>query len=116
MMGGSTMKAACKLLAGLAVVFTLVVVAQAQDKKEKTVTGKLVCGKCTLNETGKCSNVLQVKEGDKTVNYFLDDKGKGETYHKGVCAPNSEKEATVTGTVTTKDGKKHIKASKVDVK
>ena len=58
--------------------------AQAQDKDVK-VTGTLVCGKCKLKETAKCTNVLQVKDGDKVVKYFLADKGNGEEYHEGVC-------------------------------
>jgi hypothetical protein len=104
----------------LAALFALMLVTglQADDKKadkEVTLKGMLVCGKCTLKETDACSNVLQVKDGDKTVNYYIDDKGKAETYHKGICPPNSMKEATVTGVVTEKDGKKHIKASKVEV-
>ena len=88
----------------------------AGEKKGKEVTlkGDLVCGKCTLKETDKCSNVLQVKEKDKTVNYFLKDKGKKETYHS--CAPDSKKEATVTGVVTTVKGKKFITPTNVEVK
>jgi hypothetical protein len=110
------------MLVGLLAIFAVVAITQAEDKKEDkkgkevTLKGTLVCGKCTLKETTDCSNVLQVKEGGKTVNYYLDDKGKKEPYHKGICPPDSMKDATVTGTVTEKDGKKHIKATKVDVK
>ena len=88
----------------------------AGEKKDKEVTlkGAIVCGKCTLKETDKCSNVLQVKKGDKTVNYYLKDKGKKEKYH--ACAPDSQKEATVTGVVTIVKGKHYITATKVDVK
>ena len=92
--------------------------APAQEKKgeKKTLEGKLVCGKCKLNESKACSNVLVVKEGDKEVKYYLKDKGKGETYHK--CA--GEKEVKVTGTVTTvkEDGeeKKVITDAKVEDK
>ena len=50
----------------------------AEDKKEVKLTGTMVCGKCALKETAKCVNVLQVKEGDKVVNYYLEDKGNGE--------------------------------------
>ena len=82
--------------------------------KEGTLKGAIVCGKCTLKETDKCSNVLQVKVKDKTVNYFLKDKGKKEKYHS--CAPDSQKEATVTGVVTTVKGKKYITPSKVELK
>ncbi len=91
-------------------------VARAEDKKEVKLTGTLVCGKCSLKETPKCSNVLQVKEGDKMVNYLLDDKGNGETYHEGVCGGEKVEDVTVTGTVTEKDGKKSVKPTKVETK
>jgi hypothetical protein len=81
---------------------------------DETKSGTLVCGKCALKETDKCSNVLQVKEGDKTVNYYLEDKGKGEDYHDKVC--QAKKEATVTGTIKEKDGKKWITNAKVEFK
>jgi hypothetical protein len=91
-------------------------VATAEEKKETKLTGTLVCGKCTLKETPKCSNVLQVKEGDKTVNYFLDDQGNKEAYHEGVCGGEKVEGVTVTGTVSEKDGKKWIKPTKVETK
>ena len=91
-------------------------VASAEDKKEVKLTGALVCGKCTLKTTPKCSNVLQVKEGDKLVNYFLDDKGNAESYHEGVCGGDKVEGVTVSGTVTEKDGKKWVKPTKVETK
>ena len=86
--------------------------ARAEDKEVK-VTGSLVCGKCNLKETAKCSNVLQVKEKDKVVNYYLTDKGNGESYH--VCGGDKVENVTVTGTVTEKDGKKTVKPTKVEL-
>src|SRR5439155_8433999 len=91
-------------------------VASAEDKKEVKLTGTLVCGKCSLKETPKCSNVLQVKEGDKTVNYFLDDQGAKEAYHEGVCGGDKVEGVTVIGTVSEKDGKKYVKPTKVETK
>jgi Family of unknown function (DUF6370) len=91
-------------------------VARAEDKKEVKLTGTLVCGKCTLKTTEKCSNALQVKEGDKLVNYLLDDQGAKESYHEGVCGGDKVEGVTVTGTVTEKDGKKFIKPTKVETK
>ncbi|MBX9582355.1 MAG: hypothetical protein K2X87_18795 [Gemmataceae bacterium] len=85
------------------------------DDKEVKVKGTLVCGKCNLKETAKCSNVLQVKDGTKTVNYYLTDKGNGETYHEGVCGGDKVENVTVTGTVSEKDGKKTIKPTKVEL-
>src|SRR5207237_353390 len=82
---------------------------------EGKLTGSLMCGKCSLKNTPKCSNVLQVKEGDKLVNYIIDDKGNGEDYHEPVCGDGKVEGVTVTGTVSEKDGKKYVKASKVNL-
>ena len=87
------------------------------DDKEMKVTGTLVCAKCKLNLEGvtTCTNALQVKEGDKTVTYLLDDKGNKEEYHEGVCGGGEVKDVTVTGKLTEKDGKKTIKPTKVEL-
>lgn len=95
---------------------TVAPVAIGEPAKEVKLTGTLVCGKCNLKTTAKCSNVLQVKDGDKVVSYFLEDKGNGEPYHEGVCGGDKVEGVTVTGVVTEKDGKKSIKASKVATK
>jgi hypothetical protein len=110
------MRKALAMLAALAVVLALVGSVGADDK-EVTVKGTLVCGKCTWKEKGvtECTNVLQVKEGDKTVNYFIKDTGKGESYHKAICPAGKKAEAEVKGKVTEKDGKKWIEG-KVTVK
>jgi hypothetical protein len=106
--------AAVVVTAGL---WALGAVATAEDKKETKLTGTMVCGKCSgLKLTEKCSNVLQVKEGDKTVNYILDDKGHSEDYHEHVCGDGKLEGVSVTGTVSEKDGKKYIKPTKVDIK
>jgi hypothetical protein len=58
----------------------------AEDaKKEVTLKGTLVCAKCKLKMEGvkKCTNALQVKEGEKTVTYILDDKGMEEDDREG---------------------------------
>ncbi len=111
------MKAAWSMLAGLVAVLALVAGLQADDKgKEVTLKGTMVCGKCTLKETDKCTNVLQVKENGKTVNYYIKDEGNKASYHKPICPAGKKQEATVTGTVTEKDGKKWITAKKVDTK
>jgi hypothetical protein len=67
-----------------------------------------------LKKTAACSNVLRVKADGKTVDYYLDDKGKNEVYHKNCCACTKDTaaaKATVTGVVTEKDGKNLLKAS-----
>src|SRR5262249_10572598 len=109
------MRKLCATYAVFALVFC--VNARAEEKAaEVTLKGKLVCGKCTVKVCKDCTNVLQVEKDGKTIDYFLDDKGKAESYHKAICPPGKSSEATVTGVVTEKDGKKWIKPSKVEVK
>ena len=101
-------------LAALALVFPAFAVDPEPGKKEVKLTGTLVCGKCKLGEGTKCTNVLQVKEGEKTVKYYLDDKGIREEYH--VCGGDEKPGVTVTGVLTEKDGKKVVKPTKVEEK
>lgn len=84
------------------------------DPKEVKLEGTMVCGKCKLKETDECSNVVQVKEGDKTVTYYLKDKGGKETYHDDCCKASVKVKVT-GGTVTEKDGKKWLEGAKVEV-
>lgn len=87
-------------------------------EKETTFAGTLVCAKCGLKEPGvkKCTNALQVKNGEMTITYFLDDEGSKSTYHEGLCGGGTKEGAKVTGVVSEKDGKRWIKASKVEEK
>jgi cytochrome c-type biogenesis protein CcmH/NrfF len=82
------------------------------DKKATKLEGKLVCSKCKLSETEACGNALVVKDGDKTITYYLSDKGKAEKYHK--CS--GEADAVVTGKVVEKEKKKYIEDAKVEKK
>src|SRR5437667_1684041 len=106
------MKTFVSLLAGCVVVL-LAAAIFAQDKgKEVTLKGTLLCAKCSLGKTAECTTAIQVKEGDKTVTYYLDDKGAGEEHHEPICG-GAKKEGTVVGTVQEKQGQKYIKPSKV---
>ena len=90
--------------------------AEEKDKdkpKEVTLKGTILCAKCVLKETKTCTTAIQVKEGDKVVTYYLDDKGHKEDYHEKVCG-GDKAEGSVTGVVVEKDGKKWIKPSKVE--
>jgi Family of unknown function (DUF6370) len=106
------MKAVASLLAVTAL-FALCLVVRADDKKEVTVKGTILCAKCVLKETSKCQTAIKVKEDGKDVVYYLDDKGAAEDYHENVCGGGTA-EGSVTGVVTEKDGKKWIKPSKVE--
>jgi hypothetical protein len=101
------------LLAGLAFAGATLT-ALADDSKETTITGNMVCGKCTLHETKTCQNVVQVTEAGATVNYYLKQNDVSKGAHAAVCHGDTEK-VTVTGTVNEKDGKKILTPTKIDV-
>ena len=60
------MKTIAKL--GLAVALVVGLVAGATAGDEMTLTGKVMCAKCTLKKADakECQDVLVVKDGDKT--------------------------------------------------
>ncbi len=104
---------------GLAVVVVAGTNSTAQDKVEKkttTVEGKLVCTKCTLNETKGCEHAVKVKDGGKEVTYYLvkATEKNFKDYHGKVCPAGSDLAVKVTGVVSEKDGKKLINAAKVE--
>ncbi len=105
------MRNACKLALCLAAVLGFLALAQADDKKEETLTGTITCAKCDLKVKGQrtCHTVIKVKD---TVYWF--DKDSSKKYHKPIC--QEAKEGTVTGTVSEKDSKKWVKVSKVEFK
>jgi hypothetical protein len=111
------MKVVKTLAAAAAVLFALALVARADkaDTKEVTVKGAFVCTKCTLKETDDCGDAIQVKDGDKTVTYYIKDNGKAEDYHKKFCTAKGVT-GSVTGVVTEDKGKKYITPSKDGVK
>jgi Family of unknown function (DUF6370) len=83
--------------------------------KEVTITGKMVCGKCTLHITKECQDVVQVEKDGKTVNYFLKMNAVGKKAHDPVCDSGSSEKVTVTGTVEEKDGKMMMTPTKIKV-
>jgi hypothetical protein len=85
----------------------------AADDSDVTLTGTLVCGKCKLEITKSCQNVLQVEKDGKTVNYFLTQNKVSKDFHHEICKNDGEK-VTVTGTVKEEDGKQTMVASKIE--
>ena len=85
------------------------------DKKpagpEVTLSGEMVCGKCTLNETKKCQNVLKVTEAGKETKYYLAQNEAAKTNHEHVCSAPAK--ATVKGVVSEDAGKKVLTASEI---
>jgi hypothetical protein len=82
--------------------------------KAITITGSMVCGKCTLHETASCQNVVQVTKDGKTVSYYLVQNDTSKGAHGAICGGSSEK-VIVTGTVEEKDGKEVMTPTKIEV-
>ncbi len=83
--------------------------------KEVTITGSMVCGKCTLHLTKECQNVVQVQKDGKTINYFLTQNDVSEAAHDPICDPGNSEKVTVTGTVKKMDGKETMTPTKIEV-
>ena len=109
------MKAVKMLALGATVLCAMALTLRAADTKEVTVKGTIVCTKCALKETADCGNAIQVKDGDKTVTYYIKDDGKAADYHGKFCT-NKGVAGSVTGVVSEADGKKYITPSKDGVK
>jgi hypothetical protein len=105
------MKMVAKLALALALVVGLVAVANAGD--ETTMTGNIMCAKCALKKADakECQDVLVVKAGDKTSEYYVVKNEVSKAFGH-VC--KDEKPAVVTGTVSEKDGKSWISATKME--
>jgi hypothetical protein len=83
---------------------------------EVTLKGNIVCAKCTLKKADakECQNVLLAKAADgKDVEYYMAKSEAADAVGE-VCT--GKKSVTVTGTVSEKDGRKWITASKVESK
>ena len=100
-------------VAGLALLALATPTFAAEDSKEVTVTGEGKCGKCSLKETEKCQNVIEAKEGGKTVKYYLTQNEISKEFHDNIC--KETKKVTATGTVKEVDGKKELTVSKIEV-
>lgn len=82
---------------------------------DKTVKGEAQCGKCTLKETTSCQAVVKVKEGDKTVNYYVVQNDVAKKSHGKICGKGSKATLEVTGDVVEKDGKLVLTPTKIVV-
>ena len=102
-------------LIGLALALVVGFVAIVPAAADTTLTGNVVCAKCTLKKADakQCQDVLVVKDGDKTTEYYVT-KNKVSEKFGHTCT--GEKPATVTGTVAEKDGKTWITPTKMEEK
>ena len=102
--------------AALAAILAVMVGLPALAGDEVTLKGNIVCAKCTLKKADakECQNVLLAPGADgKDVEYYLAKSEAADAVGE-VCT--GKKPATITGTVTEKDGRKWLTASKVESK
>jgi hypothetical protein len=102
---------AVRAVAAILAALALAVTATAAD--EVTLKGTIVCAKCVLKkpDAKECQNVLLVDADGKKVEYYLAKSAAGDAVGE-VCM--EKKDVTITGTVSEKDGRKWITASKVE--
>src|SRR3989442_562783 len=80
---------------------------------EKKITGEGKCAKCVLKETASCQNVIEAKEGDKTVTYYLVQNDVSKEFHDNICKKSQK--VTATGTVKEVEGKLELTATKIEL-
>jgi len=103
-----------RLLIALVAVAALAGFAVAgEEAKTVTVTGKIVCAKCSLQKADakECQNVIVADQDGKSVEYYLVKNALAEEFGH-VC--KGEKNVVATGTVSEKDGKTWLTATKLD--
>ena len=100
-------------LLGLALALVIGFAAVLPAAADTTLTGSVVCAKCTLKKADakQCQDVLVVKDGDKTSEYYITKNPVAEKFGH-TCS--GQKPATVTGSVETKDGKTWITPTKME--
>ena len=103
----------CRILSVLACALALAGLARAADET-KTINGEAKCAMADLKLQDKCQTVIQVKEGDKTVNYYVAANEVANAFHGQIC--NAPKPVTATGTIKTVDGRQELTVTKIEVK
>src|SRR6185503_18791637 len=100
---------AALLVGGITMAFT----PKALAADAKTLTGEGKCGKCALKETKECQNTVTVKEGDKSVTYYMVKNAVSDDFHSNIC--KGPKKVKATGTVKEVDGKMQLTATKIEL-
>ena len=100
-----------KAILGIICALALVLVLQADDKKDVTLKGEVACAKCVLKKSDNCVATVVVKTGDREEIYYFD-KESQDKYGKECCS--EKRMARITGTAVEKDGKRWITVTKVE--
>lgn len=103
-----------RMLVGMLVAIALAGMSIAAEPNEVTVSGEMMCAKCTLKAEGvtKCQDVVVAKgeDGSEAHYYVVKNDVAGEAGH--TCT--ARRPVTVTGTVAEKDGKSWITPSSIE--
>ena len=83
------------------------------DAKEVTITGEGACAMCLLHQTKECQTAITTTENGKKVVYYLAENKVAQNFDGRVCKTSAK--VTATGTVTVKDGKNVLTASKIEI-
>jgi hypothetical protein len=106
------MRKASRALGTALLLASFAMLALAAEKAEVTLSGTVVCAKCTLKEPGRkeCQSVLVV-EGEGAGQYYITKNDVADAFGH-VCG--GKKLAVVTGFVEERDGKTWITATKIE--
>ena len=85
----------------------------AEEEKTVTLEGTGLCAKCSLAETEKCTNALQVKGEDGKIQTYI---FTANMEHQKYFCKGETANLLVTGVVKKKDGKLMIVPASVKVK
>ena len=83
------------------------------QEKAKTIRGEGACAKCSLKETSTCQNAVKVKEGGKTVTYYLVHNQVSKDFHNNICTSTAK--VVATGTVKEANGKLEMTPAKIEL-
>jgi len=103
-------------LLALASALVIGLVASSAATEEMTLTGNIMCAKCTLKKADakQCQDVLVVKDAQgQTKEYYIT---KNAVLEKFGHTCTGEQPAEVTGSVADKDGKTWITPTKMEKK
>jgi hypothetical protein len=97
----------------IATIAAVVVANRAWAADETTLKGEMVCAKCYLNkpDAKECQDVLLVKDAKGATTEYYITKNKVSQESGEACTQTIP--AVVVGTVSEKDGRKWLTASKI---
>lgn len=102
-----------RILGAFVCALALAGLARAADEP-KTITGEAKCAHADLKLQDKCQTVIQVKEGDKAVNYYVAANDVAQKFHGQIC--NAPKAVVATGAVKWVDGHPELTATSIELK